>query len=210
MPVACFPLGFLETNCYILHNTAQAVVIDPGAGREQGLDRVLDFLDAHGLKTAAVLCTHLHFDHVTGAAELADAVGAPIYGGEADRPMLDDGVAAQWGFPPVPRFTFLPLTEGEAVFGPFAVRLLSTPGHTPGSFSFYVPAENVLFAGDLLFRRSVGRTDLPGGDGAALLASIKDKILTLPPQTTVYPGHGPETTTADEARHNPFLRGTGC
>ncbi len=208
MPVACFPLGFLETNCYILHDATQAVVIDPGAGREHGLDRVLHFLDVHNLKTAAILCTHLHFDHVTGAAELAEAVGAPIYGGEADRPMLDDGVAAQWGFPPVPAFTFLPLKEEETAFGSFAVHVLSTPGHTPGSFSFHVPGENVLFAGDLLFRRSVGRTDLPGGDEATLLASIRSKVLTLPAQTTVYPGHGPETTTADEAAHNPFLRGT--
>lgn len=205
MPIVSFPVGPLETNCLILYDAGQAVVLDPGAGRKGGLDRVLDFLEAHALTVAAVFCTHLHFDHVTGAAELAEAFKAPIYGGEADRYLLDDTVAASWGFPPVPPFTFRALEEGEHTFGPFACRVLFTPGHTPGSFSLHVPAEQALFSGDLLFRRSVGRTDLPGGDAAALRASIRNKVLTLPPETTVYPGHGPETTVGAEAACNPYL-----
>lgn len=205
MSIVSFPVGPLETNCLILYEAGQAVVIDPGAGRKGGLDRVFDFLEAHASTVAAVFCTHLHFDHVTGAAELAEAVQAPIYGGEADRYLLDDKAAASWGFPPVPPFTFRALEEGEQVFGPFTCRVLSTPGHTPGSFSLYVPAERALFSGDLLFRRSVGRTDLPGGDAAALRASIRSKVLTLPPETTVYPGHGLTTTVGAEAVHNPYL-----
>jgi glyoxylase-like metal-dependent hydrolase (beta-lactamase superfamily II) len=202
MPIKDFNLGPLETNCYIVHDTAYALAVDPGGDPAE----VLRFLKNMQLTLLAILNTHLHFDHILGNAALQAATGAPIRSHEDDAYLLDSelGGGGMWGFPKVPAFESIPLPEGEHSFGPFQCRALHTPGHSPGSLCFVVPAEQATFVGDVIFYRGVGRTDFPGGDQGTLLRSIKKKIFTLSGDTRLYPGHGPATTVADEQQNNPY------
>ena len=182
MPVATFPLGPLQTNSYLIHNAGQAVAVDVGGEPAP----MLEYLTEHKLALAAICLTHRHFDHLYGVAELAGATKAVVYA-----PTGDDSLAE---------------TESGkgGIFGGMECRVLETPGHTPGGVSLYFPAEKLVFTGDALFYRSMGRTDFPGGDQATLLRSIKDVLFTLPEDTTVYPGHGPATSIGDERKNNPF------
>lgn len=207
MPVAHFNLGPLETNCYVLHEGAYALAVDPGGDPAE----VADFLKARQLTLLAVLNTHLHFDHTLGNAALHAATGAPIRIPEGDAYMLDSelGAGGMWGFPKVPAFKGIPLPPGEHSFGPFHCKVLHTPGHSPGSLCFHLPSEKCVLAGDVIFYRNVGRTDFPGGDPQALLHSIRTQLFTLPGDTVLYPGHGPSTTVADEQRNNPFCGAFG-
>jgi glyoxylase-like metal-dependent hydrolase (beta-lactamase superfamily II) len=202
MPVAHFNLGPLETNCYLLHDDAYAIAVDPGGDPAE----VTAFLRKQHLTLLAVLNTHLHFDHTLGNAALHEATGAPVRIPAGDVHLLDSelGAGGMWGLPRVPAFRGLPLAEGEESFGPFQCRILHTPGHSPGSLCFYIPAEQCVFSGDVIFYRSVGRTDFPGGDMETLLNSIRTQLFTLPGVTCLYPGHGPSTTVADEQRNNPY------
>ncbi len=198
-----FSLGMLETNCYLIYNDKQALAIDPGGDP----DEVLDFLREKKLKLSLILNTHLHFDHVQGNSELSSTTGAPIYAPGNDKFLLktEVGGGGFMGFPRTPAFDFTPLEEGETKFLGNVCHVLSTPGHTPGSLSFYFPDIQAVFVGDLIFFRSVGRTDFPGGDAGVLKNSAEEKIFTLPDNTTIYSGHGPETTVLDEKLHNPFF-----
>lgn len=202
MRIHTIPLGPLETNCYLLENGTEAVAVDPGGDPA----RVVRYLAKNSLTLTAILNTHQHFDHVLGNAALAEATGAPIYANSLDdflaRPELS---GSRYGLPDTPPFTHLDQEEGEMTLLGTACTVLHTPGHTPGSLSYYFAAAGAVFSGDVLFYRSVGRTDLPGGDFATLRNAILTKLFTLPPETVVYPGHGPETTVADEQRGNPFL-----
>jgi len=202
MHIHTFPLGPLETNCYLLVEGNEAVVVDPGGNPAS----VVQYLTAHNLKLAAILNTHLHFDHVLGNADFAAATGAPIYANNLDdflvRPELS---GSRYGLPDTPPFDHAQQEEGELNLMGLTCKVFHTPGHTPGSLSYYFPAAGALFAGDVLFYRSVGRTDLPGGDFNTLRNAIRGKLFTLPPETVVYPGHGPATTIGDEQRGNPFL-----
>ncbi len=202
MPVAHFNLGPLETNCYVLHDDAYALAVDPGGDPRE----VVAFLKKKQLALLAVLNTHLHFDHILGNAALSAASGAPIRTPEGDMHLLNSelGSGGMWGFPQVPAFDSTPLLPGDHEFGPFHCRVLHTPGHSPGSLCFHIPAEKLVFAGDVIFYRSVGRTDFPGGDTQTLLRSIETQVFTLPGDTRIFPGHGPATTVADEQRNNPF------
>lgn len=203
------PVGPLACNCSIFGDeaTREAIVIDPGDEIEQ----ILSLLDGHALRVKMIVVTHAHIDHVGGAARLRAATGAPVYLNAADQALLDhlDVQAAWLGMAPPERVE----VDGEARDGDrfrlgaadFEVR--HTPGHTPGSISLWIPAENKLIAGDTLFRDSIGRTDLPGGDGRLILRSIRDKLLTLPEEALVVPGHGPVTTIGREKERNWFLRG---
>ena len=139
-------------------------------------------------------------------AELAGVTKAVVYAPTGDDSLAEteSGKGGIWGFPPVPPFDSLPMPTGSASFGGMECRVLETPGHTPGGVSLYFPAEKLVFTGDALFYRSMGRTDFPGGDQATLLRSIKDVLFTLPEDTTVYPGHGPATSIGDERKNNPF------
>ena len=202
MPYSVYPLGPLETNSYLVHKDGQAVVIDAGGDPAP----ILHDLRAKGLTLAAICLTHRHFDHMYGVATLVKETGAPVYSPVHDACLIgtessDGGI---WGFPPVPPFDSLPMPTGSASFGGMECRVLETPGHTPGGVSLYFPAEKLVFTGDALFYRSMGRTDVPGGDQATLLRSIKDVLFTLPEDTTVYPGHGPATSIGDERKNNPF------
>lgn len=205
MRIQIFPLGPLETNCYLLIQAGEALVVDPGGNPAS----LVQYLEANKLKLVAILNTHLHFDHVLGNAELAETTGAPIYACPQDAYLLQSEVGSGGGFglPKVPPFTYTPLEEGDLTLMGLPCKVIFTPGHTRGSLSYYFPTEGVLFAGDVLFYRSVGRADLPGGDAATLRDSIRGKLFTLPGETVVYPGHGPSTTIAEEKRGNPFVGG---
>ena len=202
MPIHTFPLGPLDTNCHIIEKDGSAVVVDPGG--DPAL--VLEFLKSNNLAVVAILITHMHFDHLYGVAALHDATGAPVMAPRGDAHLLqtDVGGGGVWGFPRVQEFDFSPLEPGEHTFGPFSCTVLHTPGHTPGSVSLYFPQEQAVCSGDVLFYRSVGRTDFPGGNQDTLLDSIRQKLFTLPPATAVYPGHGPASTVGDEQHNNPY------
>jgi glyoxylase-like metal-dependent hydrolase (beta-lactamase superfamily II) len=208
MPVAVFPLGPLEVNSYLLcredasPGNREAVAIDVG-GDPSGM---LAWLEEHDARLAAVCLTHRHFDHLYGVAELARATAAPVYAPVEDDVLAEteSGKGGIWGFPPVPPFASQPLPPGKCAFAGMECVVLETPGHTPGGVSLYFPEQGIVFTGDVLFYRSIGRTDFPLGEHAALLRSIHEKLFTLPADTLVYPGHGPETSIGDEIKNNPF------
>ncbi len=205
MELRVFNLGPLETNCYVLANNGRAVAIDPGGDPAQ----VTAWLKAQDLTLTHILDTHLHFDHTAGNAALARDTGAPILGPEGDRFLLDNemGKGGFMGLPLIEPYEFQPLEPGEAEFIGLACHILETPGHTPGSLTLYFPDAQAAFVGDLLFYRSIGRTDFPGGNSDELLRSVRERIFTLPGETVVYSGHGPKTTVSDEMHHNPFFSG---
>jgi glyoxylase-like metal-dependent hydrolase (beta-lactamase superfamily II) len=200
-------VGLFRTNCYIVgsRRSQEAVCIDPGDEPETILALARDL----GVRITRVVSTHAHLDHVLAVAEVARASGAPFLMHPADD-ALARGVprqAALWlgtEVPPIPEPDF-PLADGDdlEVEG-LSLRVLHTPGHTPGSVSLYAPG--VLFSGDTLFRASIGRTDLPGGDTARIIRSIVERLLALPDETVVLPGHMQETTIGDERRGNPFIQ----
>lgn len=205
MDIATFPLGPLQTNCYVLANGGEAVAVDPGGDPAV----VLKHLDAEGLTLTAILNTHLHFDHTGGNKALSEATGAPILASDADGYLLDSwmGKGGDMGVPPVPPYVWRNLEPGETVFAGARCAVFHTPGHSPGSLTFHFPEAGAAFVGDLIFYRSIGRTDFPGGDLDVLKRSVEEHIFTLPPETRLLSGHGPETTVADERNHNPFLGG---
>lgn len=203
------PVGMLGCNCSIVgdETTGEAMVIDPG----DDVERILAILRQHGLTLKTIVVTHAHIDHIGGAARLRAATGAPVYMHQADT-MLSDHLDTQaaWLGIEVPEDPGIdtPAREGDTLrAGSIEATVLHTPGHTPGSISLYLAAENMLIAGDTLFRGSVGRTDLPGGDSAEIVRSIRAKIYSLPESTIVIPGHGAATTIATEKKSNPFVRG---
>ncbi len=202
------PVGMLQCNCSIYgdEQTREAIVVDPG----DNVDTILAVLRRHGLKVTAIVVTHGHIDHVAGAQALRRATGAPVYMNAADQEQLDqlDWQASWLGMAPPERVEVdAELKDGDTLaVGPMALTVLHTPGHTRGSCCLWIPAERKLIAGDTLFRDSIGRTDLPGGDSRRILASIKEKLLGLPEETRVFPGHGEETTIGREKELNYFLR----
>ncbi len=200
-----FFVGPLETNCYVLYNNSQSIVIDPGGDPSD----VLSFLEKNNLKLLYIINTHLHVDHILGNKPLQDSTGAIILANPEDEYLLQTTTGkggGPWGLPVVEDFAYEPLTSGEQTWLGETCKIMHTPGHSKGSLSLYFPNSNMVFVGDLIFQGSVGRTDLPGGDPYTLLSSIKTKIMTLPPETIIYPGHGPFTTVKDEKHFNPFLR----
>ncbi len=208
MPITSFPLGPLDTNCHVIHNGQDAVAVDPGGDLNGGgLESVLDLLKEKGLALHAIICTHFHFDHIYGVGTLHELTRAPVYGPGADEGLLNSelGGGGAWGFPQVKTFPWTALREGPLSFGSIELEVLNTPGHTPGSLSLYVPSMNAVLTGDLLFQHSVGRTDFPGSSHEALVKSLRRKIFVLPPETEVYPGHGPNTNVGEEQANNPYL-----
>lgn len=203
-----FPVGLLGCNCTILGDEAsrEAIVVDPG----YDIPKILATLARHSLTVKQIVVTHAHIDHIASAAELKHLTGAPVLYSKDDLPLVAM-MSLQAGWLGVAEPEVKPpdhsLAEGDAVnIRGIAATVMLTPGHTEGSLCLYVPNEHLLLAGDTLFAGSVGRTDLPGGNTGKLLASIHDRLLPLPGETIVVPGHGPETTIAEEARSNPFLQ----
>ena len=202
------PVGLLQCNCSIFGDeaTREAVVIDPGDEIEQ----ITEALAKHQLKVKAIVITHGHIDHVMGANQLRALSGAPVYLNESDQQLLDMiAVQASWlgmGTPPRVEIDSAARDGMVLPLGAAEFHILHTPGHTPGSLSLWIPQEKKLVAGDTLFRDSIGRTDLPGGNSRQILASIKTRLLDLPEETVVIPGHGEATTIGREKERNPFLR----
>lgn len=207
MIIATLPVGLIQTNCYVVgcQETKEGAVIDPG-GHPQ---RILDEVKRLGLNIKYVLDTHAHFDHTDANGVVVQATGASLALHPQDLPLLkNSGGAAFFGLEadssPLPD---LELHDGDELeVGKLRFRVLHTPGHTPGHVCFYEPAEEVLFDGDVLFYRGIGRTDLPGGSWRQLMDSIQRVLFTLPEDTVVYSGHGPATTIGEEKRLNPWLR----
>ncbi|GBE15034.1 MAG TPA: MBL fold metallo-hydrolase [Proteobacteria bacterium] len=200
-------VGPLQSNCFILgdEKTGEAVVIDPGGDGALIIDRI----KSRPWNVIAILVTHAHFDHVGANADIVEATGAPLMVPRPCVALLDQAAeqAGMYGLEvkPSPRPDRL-LDDGDTVtVGGETIEVISTPGHSPGGVTFRTSIG--IFPGDALFAGSIGRTDFPGSDFSTLIRSIKERILVLPDDTHVYPGHGPETTVGRERRHNPFLQG---
>lgn len=200
------PVGPLQANCYVLWKERdQALVIDPG----DEADRIIAELAARGIRPGLIVTTHGHFDHIGAVKALQERLGVPyrVHRDELDIMAMVPAGSRLWGIEmpehPVPD-GFLEADEPIRVGGLDVVGL-HTPGHTPGSTCFHVPAATAVFTGDTLFAGSIGRTDFPGGDMEQELRSIRTKLLSLDSRTRVYPGHGPPSTIGDEAESNPFL-----
>jgi glyoxylase-like metal-dependent hydrolase (beta-lactamase superfamily II) len=206
MIIEQLPVGAFQANCYVVgcEETGSGLIIDPGDEAE----RILQTVKQHRLTITHVLLTHAHYDHIYASAEIAEATAAPVYLHQADQPLLKaGGGAALWGLP-MPRYKEPDhwLVEGDQItVGRYTFQVFFTPGHAPGHVCFYEAAAGVVFAGDVLFAGSIGRTDLPGGSFETLIDSINRKLMTLPDETVVYAGHGPATTIGQERLNNPFL-----
>lgn len=208
--VETFPAGPLQCNCSVVAcaDTKDAVIVDPGGD----LERIAEIVAHYDLTVRSIIHTHAHLDHIYGTHDVKQAHGGEICLHRGDA-FLYDGFDVQcqmFGVPsvqtsPVDRF----LEHGEQVaMGKRTLSVIHTPGHTPGSLCFEVSdgSRTIVFAGDTLFRRSIGRTDLPGGDGQLLQRSIRERLYTRDLDALVVPGHGPSTTLGDEAKSNPFVR----
>jgi hydroxyacylglutathione hydrolase len=197
-------VGRLQTNCYIFQSQNEAIIIDPGDEPE----RILRFVKDLGVAPRLIVATHAHFDHVLGVEQIRKELNRPFAINKDDLEILQlmqRQVRQFMGFsvPPPPKVDRF-LTDGQTIdVGDDAVRVLHTPGHSPGSIS--LSGEGFVFTGDALFNQSIGRTDLPGGDFDTLVSSITDRLFGLDDNTIVYPGHGPETSIGDEKIANPFV-----
>ena len=203
------PVGMLQCNCSIFgdETTHDAIVIDPG----DDIADVEAILEKHQLKVTAIVITHAHIDHIGGAAKLKKSTGAPVYMNENDQGLYDAmEMQAGWLGIETPQQTEIDSNAADGrilKLGNADFHVLHTPGHTQGSSSLWIPSEKKVVAGDTLFRDSIGRTDLPGGNSRQILVSIQDKLLPLPEETIVIPGHGGLTTIGREKERNPFLVG---
>jgi len=209
--VRSFAVGPIQENCYIVRadeHATSAVIVDPGEEAE----RLLEAIDALGVKLEAILLTHCHFDHIGAVAPVARATGAPVYCPQIERPLLSD--VMNWvppGFGPFENWEAEhTLSGGERLnIAGLDISVIFTPGHSPGHLTYAIPgasgAAGVLLSGDVLFQGSVGRVDLPGGDWPTLERSIETLLKSYPEQTVVYPGHMGVTTLGRERDTNPFL-----
>jgi hydroxyacylglutathione hydrolase len=203
-----FPVGPLRCNCTLLANleTREAIVIDPG----DEIADILARLARRQLTLKQIIVTHAHIDHIGGAAQLRRVTGAPVLFHQADLPILGMmEMQAAWIGVATPEQTALDQSADDGLSAGIPgleAEVIHTPGHTPGSICLHFPKQELLLAGDTLFAGSVGRTDLPGGDTKALLRSIHTRLLPLPENTLVVPGHGQETTLGQEREMNPFLQ----
>ena len=209
MQVDCLPLGDFETNCYIVREnpqTRECLIIDPGFSPEP----LMELLQQNVWQPQRIILTHGHCDHIAGIKKLRETFGPiPVGVSAADQAMLTndkENLAWMTG-------GLLKLDQPDVIFHPgdvlilgeLELKVLPTPGHTPGGVSFYCEKAAAVFVGDALFAGSIGRTDFPGGNLNILLNGIRQQIFTLPEPTTVYPGHGPATTVAHEKKTNPFF-----
>lgn len=204
-----FPVGMLACNCSIVgdEGTREAIVIDPG----DELTRIKEALARHKLRVKYIVATHAHIDHVGAIAGLKAATGAAVLMHADDRPLYEHMAAqAEWISIPPPAVVEVDqwLKDGDTVcFGPHCLKVLHTPGHSPGSLSLCLTdGQPMVFCGDTLFQGSIGRTDLWGGSEEEILRSIRDRLLVLPDETAVFPGHGSPTTIGEERATNPFLQ----
>ncbi|MFB4162165.1 MBL fold metallo-hydrolase [Geomicrobium sp. JSM 1781026] len=204
------PLGPIQTNAYVLQsNNQEAIIFDPGGDGEAFEKAIRDA----SLKPLAILLTHAHFDHIGAVDHIRDAFSVPVYVHQNEAEwLMDDELNRSRNFLGGNGFTVKPADqiikeEGQLTIGDFSFQILETPGHSPGSVSYYHSSSETVFSGDVLFQSGIGRTDLPGGDEGTLMTTIHQKLITLPESTHVAPGHGPATTIGAEMDQNPFLNG---
>jgi hydroxyacylglutathione hydrolase len=201
------PVGPLQCNCSVIGDeiTHEAMVIDPG----DDIEDVVAIIREYKLQVKQIVITHAHIDHVGGAMKLRTLTGAPILLNQNDYALLKMlDVQASWLGMATPGAVAIEasIADGDSLqAGSLKASVIHTPGHTEGSVCLYFPAEKMLIAGDTLFARSIGRTDLPGGSFEKIMRSLHERVLTLPDETVVIPGHGPRTTIGEEREENPFL-----
>ncbi|MEQ2526173.1 MBL fold metallo-hydrolase [Robertmurraya yapensis] len=203
------PLGPLQTNCYIVADYKKnCLIFDPG---EEG-KKLINRLEQRKLKPQAILLTHAHFDHIGAVDDIRDKYNIPVYIHTNEKnwlmdPSLNGSQFFMMGQIKAKQADQLITSEGEMTVGDFTFEVFETPGHSPGSVSFYFKNDGFVVAGDALFQGSIGRTDLPGGNHEVLISSIHKKLLVLPEETIVLSGHGETTTIENEMDSNPFLNG---
>jgi glyoxylase-like metal-dependent hydrolase (beta-lactamase superfamily II) len=211
MQIRIFEFNPISVNTYLLYDeTHEAVIIDCGASTESERQSLTGFIDSNHLIVKQLLNTHLHFDHALGNRFIFDTYGLkPQYNEKEEAIPGLKTQASSFGlvidYEPVKAENFL--NDGDFIrFGNTTLKAILTPGHSPGSLSFYSEEGSCVFTGDALFRRDIGRTDLWGGDEETLVNAIRNKLLTLPPNTVVYPGHGPTSTTGEEKQYNRWVK----
>jgi len=207
LDVQMLTVGPIAENCFIVRRegSGRGLLVDPG----EEPDRILAAIEEMGVKIEAILITHCHFDHIGAVAPVATVTGAPVYCPEIERPLLADIMA----YVPVPGIGPFDnyeadetLSGGETLeLAGLEINVIFTPGHSPGHVTYSIPAEEAMFSGDVLFKGSVGRVDLPGGDGPTLMRSLRELVESHSPETGVYPGHMEVTTLGAERATNPFL-----
>ncbi len=209
MTIQSFTFNPFATTSYLVVSEEEAVIVDASPHTQEEVDQVVRAIEKSGAAPTHLLLTHAHIDHILGAHALSERLGLEWHMDPAEAPLLtrSSEQAAMFG---VSDFetpsTTTPLHAGDTIaFGGRTWQVLGVPGHSPGSLAFYDAQAAAVFGGDALFRRSIGRTDLPLGDLPTLMRSIHSQLLTLPPATRVFPGHGPPTTIGEEAARNPFL-----
>jgi hydroxyacylglutathione hydrolase len=207
MDVRTFTVGPVAENCFIarVDGSDRAVIVDPGEEE----NRILGAVEDLGVTVEAILVTHCHFDHIGAVAPVAEATGAPVYCPEIEVPVLADIMSfVPWpGFGPYESYEADEIVAGgeHLSLAGLEIEVVFTPGHSAGHVTYAIPDQGALFSGDVLFKGSIGRTDLPGGDAPTLLESVRTLVDGYPPETTVYPGHMGVTTLGDERATNPFL-----
>ncbi len=209
--IETFVFNPFQENTYLLYDhSGECLIVDAGCQEDAEKEELVGYISEHGFRPVKLVNTHCHVDHVLGLKYLSEKYDIPFYMHEAERSLFKHSrdQAAFFGLkfeqPPEPSGY---LEEGgELTFGESILRLIHIPGHSPGGVLLHSPEQKFLIAGDVLFRQSIGRTDLPGGDYDSLVNGIREKLFTLDPDTRVYPGHGPPTSIGEEMASNPFLQ----
>ncbi len=210
LKIKSFIFSPIQENTYILYNEFNnAIIIDPGCYFPEEKDELKAFITQSGLKPQMLLNTHCHLDHVFGNKDVAETYGLALQLHQNEKPLLDYAPASGLMYDmPFDNYKgeYIYLAEGDTiVLGEDELKVIEAPGHSPGHICFYCAKQNFIISGDVLFNRSIGRTDLPGGDHQQLIDNINKKLLVLPEETVVYSGHGPVTTIGEEKKYNPFL-----
>jgi glyoxylase-like metal-dependent hydrolase (beta-lactamase superfamily II) len=212
MKVKTFVCNMLHENCYLVYDevSREAAVVDPGFYWNEEKRKFIKFIEENNLQIKYSLCTHLHFDHIFGTTFIEDTYGVKVSASLEDRPWIENFIPSvtRFGIEPneMPRPIGHPLHDGDILLlGSKPLQCIATPGHSAGGMCFYALGRNMLFAGDTLFQGSIGRTDFADGNYAQLINSIQKRLLILPPETIVYPGHGDLTSIGEEVQYNPYL-----